>query len=222
MAGADYDQIIFDKEGKVVEGPVFFESGMGVETYKNFLYIHYTEKHGRTDAEYTFPIISQISSANMHLFKADICAERYSKKENRMVWYAKERDQFFCGIGVYGHIDTIGYHVKKAGYRDTGDWCTELRKTKTIKSFDGKIRIPLKKKDEIESWVGITQYDIMKLESFLKKNYYSEILKKIKTNLPKDLPETDIGSYLEGKPSLFNMMWGTKKVPKDFDYKKYL
>ena len=84
----------------------------------------------------------------------------------------------------------------------------------------------VKKKDEIESWVGITRYDIDALLKFLRGNMYDstfgEYANKLEHQLSKRLPEVDIVSHLEGSPALFNMMFGKGKRPKKIDVSRYL
>jgi len=220
MAGMDYEQLTFDSNGQRVS-EIHFKDESRITPHKNYLSINKN--------------ISSLVFYNGDARFNDISVEmtRYGSASGRAVWYAcqyTEAGERECAAGIcaYGHLNLTKYYVEICGEEYDGNWTHGSAHYKDVSypfiwNCNTNKEIPLKEDDKIESWIGITRYDIAKLLLFVRGNN-KKLAKAIQSSLPSGLPETNIVSHLDGHPSLFSLMFGAqgKEWPKDFDLKRYL
>jgi len=171
-------------------------------------------------------------------------ASHYYRDKEKPLATDEAKSISYCGICTYGHMNTDKYYVERAGFKYSenkwhcGSTNYNARTKRMVKNKSGWITyiepssslnhegmIIVKNNTLIESWVGITKYDIQVLHRFLHNDCCNtDMSKAIESNYPIDtLPEIEVNSFLtDGTPSLFNMFFGKKGRGKDIDIKRYL
>jgi hypothetical protein len=234
MASMDYCSIIFDENGIPVKDQSNFTfEGLKIEAHKNWVKVddvHYYGSHIEVYSD-KYQLIGKIFKNKLFW--------RLTVEEDANI----SHDRRICGITGYAHIDTQkyyndicnipkGYNVKKQWvFERDNDEAKELW-VKYKGNYTRQIYSDMLKPEdiynvrEVNSFVGITKYDIKKLISndFLFSKWYDperDYIKSINKQL-KTLPEVQIDDYLMGNETpLFNLCFGDKDF-RPTNYWKYL
>jgi hypothetical protein len=239
MAGMDYAHLSFGTEGKVRKESFIPIGNYIVDPFKVKLHITHTE-----NSNFALTMFNgSISLDHIHIY-----AKYIGSSESRMVWLAHAFNvigdiEHYCGVAVYGHMDTARYYAALKGFDLTKHWriCStnahseDKRRMREYLFDDDNLEdwgsndpdpeMFVTPEEEVEPWVGVTKWDLEELVTFLREShicdaYIEAVQKEIDSY---DFPEVDITSYLEGNPSLYSMMWGKKKgIKEGMSVKEYL
>ena len=126
MALSNWDTLMVNKKGKPLTGFWLSDSGIGVEVYKNWLYIHDKKAYVDGKACYAKPIIAKVDEGMFDYKDLKFCVFRGPQNGvYAVVWkdyyskgYKKHWIKGCIGIGVYGFVGDNFVGVKPSSI----DW----------------------------------------------------------------------------------------------------
>jgi hypothetical protein len=118
MAMSNWTLLAFDNEGAPCSGEAEFPSGLRVELYKNWVYLHHPQMWTENQS-FVSDTIAQVNSGDLNIGGVNIIVERfrgngidYDSAAFVLATYQEwsETPQFFAGIVDYGYVgeDYIG------------------------------------------------------------------------------------------------------------------
>lgn len=182
MAGANWDTIAFDNDGKPTEGSFTHPQGSFVEIRKNRIYVG-DNKLWRGDCASSFcqPYIASIDSGSLSIcgFTLEVARD---EKQNAVFVYAEYIDRSediyqalikrFGGIGCYAFMHTTPIYVEKMKLDPAKDWVQgsmglpDGTWKPTLASLETYEEVDIPKEIYIEdTWIGVTEKT---LETFFK------------------------------------------------------
>lgn len=123
MSLSNWAILAFDNEGSPSSGEVEFPSGIRVEIYKNWVYLH-DSKAWRENQSFMKDTIAQIQHGYITIGRTQIICDRHGEDGGGIFvlavnseWTKDDRAKycFFAGIGVYGYDDNLPRLAKAVG-----------------------------------------------------------------------------------------------------------